>query len=328
MILVTGATGRVGGLLVRRLRRAGQEVRALVRKGSAYYWLNDTACRFSFGDLRDPDSLSRALDGVHTLYVASGPRLEERHNHHANVTEAGHAALFSRAVARGVQRVVLLSCVGVERVAGVRAFAARLAAEHALAATGPSFAILRAGLHEHQALDLLDRAAAGLAPGGGEAPINPLCASDIAAAAVALGQSDREGVVELGGAEAMTGAELLRRAAAAAGISAPRGLPLALARALARAGRPVRRYAHRLAEDIAWLHAPMAADGILTARSLGLSLRSFDEALAEAVAERRAMADPAERERRMVHPQFYATVYQPGEAPLASLPSGPPPRRT
>jgi hypothetical protein len=50
--------------------------------------------------------------------------------------------------------------------------------------------------------------------------------------------------------------------------------------------------------------------------------------LQDAVAERAAMADPEERERRMVHPQFYATVYQPGVARLGDLPSGPPPRRT
>ena len=36
---------------VRRL-----DVRVLVRKGSHYYWLNDTGCAFFFGDLLDPVS--------------------------------------------------------------------------------------------------------------------------------------------------------------------------------------------------------------------------------------------------------------------------------
>ena len=40
-----------------------------------------------------------------------------------------------------------------------------------------------------------------------------------------------------------------------------------------------------------------------------------------------ALRDPETRERRMVHPQFYATVYEAGTARLSNLPSGPPPRR-
>ena len=330
MILVTGATGRVGTALVRQLRAAGQEVRALVRKGSEYYWLNDTGCRFQFGDLRDPESLSRALRGVATLYVASGPRLETRDNHHGNVTEAGHRALFSLARERGLRRVVLVSCLGASRVQGVRAFDARLQAEHDLAALGPAFTLLRTSLHEHHALDLLARAQAGWGPCGGERPLNPIAVSDIAAIAIAAASSSswENRVLEVGGAEALTGAELLRRAAAAAGVDAPQGLPARLAGALTRLGRPVRRYAHRLAEDRAWLHEDLAVDGMLGARVKGGPLQPFDLALQDAVAERAAMASPEERERRMVHPQFYATVYQPGVARLDDLPSGPPPRRT
>ena len=35
------------------------------------------------------------------------------------------------------------------------------------------------------------------------------------------------------------------------------------------------------------------------------------------------MRDPERREARMVHPQFYATVYEPGSADLNLLPDGP-----
>ena len=41
----------------------------------------------------------------------------------------------------------------------------------------------------------------------------------------------------------------------------------------------------------------------------------------------KVMRDPDAREKRMVHPQFYATVYEPGEADWASLPEGPAPAR-
>ena len=115
MILVTGATGRVGEQVVRTLRQLKLQVRALVRKGSEYYWLNDTGCQFFFGDLRDPQSLSRATRDMSYLVVCSGVRLEERHNNHTQVTVDGHAALFEAARKRGIQRVVLISCAGVDR---------------------------------------------------------------------------------------------------------------------------------------------------------------------------------------------------------------------
>jgi hypothetical protein len=39
------------------------------------------------------------------------------------------------------------------------------------------------------------------------------------------------------------------------------------------------------------------------------------------------LRDPERREARMVHPQFYATEYEPGTADLSLLPDGPAPRK-
>ncbi|GAA4907958.1 NAD(P)H-binding protein [Streptomyces coeruleoprunus] len=89
MILVAGATGNVGGEVVRALARAGEPVRALVRKPT------DVPAEQAVGDLDDPDSLAPALDGVRGVFLLPGYR--------------DMPGLLARMRRSGVERVVLLS---------------------------------------------------------------------------------------------------------------------------------------------------------------------------------------------------------------------------
>ena len=71
MILVTGASGNVGGELVRLLQRRGQPVRALIH-GSRPSWLRDTAV--VDGDLDQPATLAPSLRGVRSVFLLPGYR--------------------------------------------------------------------------------------------------------------------------------------------------------------------------------------------------------------------------------------------------------------
>src|ERR687898_726173 len=71
MILVTGATGNVGGELVRALAGAGEEVRALIRRDSDRSRLPEGAEAF-VGDLNRPETLAGALDGVAGVHLLAG----------------------------------------------------------------------------------------------------------------------------------------------------------------------------------------------------------------------------------------------------------------
>ncbi|MEV0503032.1 NAD(P)H-binding protein [Streptomyces spectabilis] len=64
-ILVTGATGKVGGAVVAQLHAAGVPVRALVR-GDAHFPEGVQAVR---GDLGDPASLDTALEGIEAVFL-------------------------------------------------------------------------------------------------------------------------------------------------------------------------------------------------------------------------------------------------------------------
>lgn len=87
MFLVTGATGNVGGELVRALVAAGEPVRALTRGKAA-----PDGAQAAAGDLTRPETLRDALAGVRGAFLLSGYE--------------GVAAELRRV---GVERVVLLS---------------------------------------------------------------------------------------------------------------------------------------------------------------------------------------------------------------------------
>lgn len=66
--LVTGATGFVGYHVVRFLLKRGVRVSALVRKGSDRKALDSLGVESVTGDVRDYDSVERALEGCSRLY--------------------------------------------------------------------------------------------------------------------------------------------------------------------------------------------------------------------------------------------------------------------
>jgi len=110
-ILVTGATGFVGWHVANRLAARGERVRALVRDPAK---LKETEAEPVKGDLRDAESLRRAVAGCSVVYhVAADYRLwvrQESEMYDSNV--GGTRNLLDAARSAGVERVVYTSTVG------------------------------------------------------------------------------------------------------------------------------------------------------------------------------------------------------------------------
>jgi len=114
-VLVTGATGFTGGHLCRRLARDGYPVRALVRDRGREAELRREGIEPVLGDLRDPKSLERAVEGVELVYhVAALFRQENVSRKEMWETNVqGTRNMLDAAISVGVRRFVHCSTVGV-----------------------------------------------------------------------------------------------------------------------------------------------------------------------------------------------------------------------
>lgn len=112
--LVTGATGFIGAAVARTLAASGVDVRVLVRPHSDLRNLEGIKVERVHGDLRDPDSLRRALSGCQHLYhVAAHYALWAKNpSIFYEVNVSGTRMLFEAARDVGIERIVYTSTIG------------------------------------------------------------------------------------------------------------------------------------------------------------------------------------------------------------------------
>src|SRR5437763_1213476 len=111
MILVTGASGFVGGHVAHAIRAAGKDVRALVRDPRKGARLRTWDVALVEGDMTDASSLERAVAGcdvvVHLVAIRQGRREQFQ-----RIMIDGTRDLIAAALAAGVRRFVLMSALG------------------------------------------------------------------------------------------------------------------------------------------------------------------------------------------------------------------------
>lgn len=110
-ILVTGATGYVGGRLISRLLETGYHLRCLVRDANRLQgrpWLENV--EVVEGDVLKPETLSPALQGIDTAYYLIHSMRNSSDFHQRDLTAARN---FSQAAnAAGVKRIIYLGGLG------------------------------------------------------------------------------------------------------------------------------------------------------------------------------------------------------------------------
>lgn len=231
-VLVTGATGFIGGLLARRMLDDGCRVRCLAReRGPASAALEQAGCELALADLTHDEGLREALAGVEVAYflvhmIGSSEDYPE--------VERAAASRFARAAKEaGAKRTIYLGGLG--DVSESRHLAARHRVAETLAAEGPPLTYLRAAMvigPGSESYELLRAIVARLpalpAPEWLSTATQPIGAGDVVSylrEALDVPESiGRE--VQIGGPEVVTHLELVREMARAMGRRRPRLIPM------------------------------------------------------------------------------------------------------
>jgi dihydroflavonol-4-reductase len=112
-VLVTGASGFIGSAVARALARRGARLRVLVRPTSPQTNIAGLGAELAIGDMRDAESVRRALAGCRYLFhVAADYRLWARDPEEiARNNVEGARAVVAALAGSGVERVVYTSSV-------------------------------------------------------------------------------------------------------------------------------------------------------------------------------------------------------------------------
>jgi uncharacterized protein YbjT (DUF2867 family) len=197
-ILVTGGTGSLGRLVVARLRDGGRDVRVLSRRGHP---------GTIPGDLLTGEGLEEAVEGARTIvHCASSPTKTRR------VDVEGTQRLLRAASLAGVQHVVFISIVGIDRNPYFPYYRSKFEVERIVKRSSVPWTILRATqLHEFvlRLIRFLDRLPVMPVPKG--PLLQPIDAREVANRLVELALSSPAGrVPDIAGPEIGTFADFAR----------------------------------------------------------------------------------------------------------------------
>ncbi|MEP6598760.1 MAG: SDR family oxidoreductase [Actinomycetota bacterium] len=146
MILVAGATGMLGGLIVDGLLDQGKSVRALVRSPESAESLRTRGAETATGDLKDPASLDRACVGADVVITTANSASRGGDDNPQTVEELGNRALVNAARAAGVRQFVFISALGSDLDSPVPFLRGKAIAERYLKESGLTYTILMPNL--------------------------------------------------------------------------------------------------------------------------------------------------------------------------------------
>lgn len=216
-ILVTGASGQLGGRVIHHLLETQKvdpvRLIAVTRDPAKLADLAARGVTVRAGDFKDPASLAKAFEGAQKLLVISGADIGQR--------LAQHKAAVDAAVKAGVKRLSYTSMPNPEPGNSVIFAPEHYGTEQAIKETGLPYTIFRNGWYQENLLMSLPQA---LASGqwytaAGQGRLAHIARDDIAAAiAAALTSEEGDSVTyTLTGSEALTTDEIAARASKALG---------------------------------------------------------------------------------------------------------------
>lgn len=185
-VLVSGATGYLGGHVVRALADAGHDVVALVRDPARLGSAAARCAQVRVAEATKPETLSGVAAGCDAVYSAVGIRSADRRADFWAVDHRANLNVFAEARREGVERAVFVSVHRADelRRAGVAVAEARERVADTVAATFPRWTVFRptAYFNDMEALfGAIRRFGVAVVPDRGALRVNPIHGADLAA---------------------------------------------------------------------------------------------------------------------------------------------------
>lgn len=207
MILVAGGTGRLGTRVVKVLKQRGFGVRVLTRERSRAAHLAAMDVEVVEGDVRDPVSVRRAVDGIRQVVSAIHGFVGTRNESPATVDRDGNHNLIVAAHEAGAEQLVLISVRDAAPDHPMDLLRMKYAAEEELKASGLAWTIIRPSAYMETWCEVLGRPLLEKGKtqlfGRGRNPINWVSVWDVARfVELAIVDAAMRGeVIEVGGPE-------------------------------------------------------------------------------------------------------------------------------
>jgi len=186
VLLLTGATGLVGGALLRRLTAAGEPVRCLVRDPRRL-GPDRVRVQIALGDLADPRSFRNALRGVNTVVHLAAAIRDQRAGSIEELNGIATWRMVRAAERAGVEHFVFFSSLGASSHDRTRVLRSKALAERAVLASDVRHTVVAPSLvyaPGDRLITLLERLAMVLPVmpigGRGDARYQPIWVEDVA----------------------------------------------------------------------------------------------------------------------------------------------------
>jgi len=220
MILVTGATGFIGRVLVRHLYASGYPVRTLLRPSPRTPRLpRGVPVEAAVVSLSDRRGLRAALRDVDIIIHLAGSEWQGRSANLLETDIQGTQNLAGVAKDAGIKRFIFISHIGADRASAFPVHKAKGIAEEHIRKSGVPHTIIRSsivfGPEDHFTTDLagLLRVSPGIffTPGDGQTLVQPLWVEDLVTSLVWAieSPSTRNQTYEIGGSEYFTMRQVL-----------------------------------------------------------------------------------------------------------------------